>query len=108
MTTAETRAVLTQDGEVRITFDEAGSNTIAGSPAAIRAFDRALFEHLKPWLVKANFSDDEIEKFVPHGQGTLSMTPALRELEAKLLSRQLRHGMHPILEMCARNAKAPR
>lgn len=33
------------------------------------------------------------------------MTPALRELEAKLLSRQLRHGNHPVLEMCARNAK---
>lgn len=69
------------------------------------AFDRALFEHLKPWLVKANFSEDELAKFVPYGQGTLSMTPALRELEAKLLSRRLRHGGHPILEMCAKNAK---
>lgn len=69
------------------------------------AFDRALFEHLKPWLVKANFSEDELEKFQPHGQGTLSMTPALRELEAKLLARELRHGNHPILEMCAKNAK---
>lgn len=69
------------------------------------AFDRALFEHLKPWLVKANFSDDELEKFVPYGQGTLSMTPALRALEVKLLGKQLRHGNHPILEMCAKNAK---
>jgi len=69
------------------------------------AFDRALFEHLKPWLIKANFSDDEIEKFVPYGQGTLSMTPALRALEVKLLGNQLRHGNHPILEMCAKNAK---
>lgn len=69
------------------------------------AFDRALFEHLKPWLVKANFSDEEIEKFVPYGQGTLSMTPALRALEVKLLGKQLRHGNHPILEMCAKNAK---
>jgi phage terminase large subunit-like protein len=69
------------------------------------AFDRALFEHLKPWLIKANFSDDEIEKFVPYGQGTLSMTPALRALEVKLLGKQLRHGNHPILEMCAKNAK---
>jgi phage terminase large subunit-like protein len=69
------------------------------------AFDRALFEHLKPWLVKANFSDAELEKFVPYGQGTLSMTPALRELEAKLLAHKLRHGNHPVLEMCARNAK---
>jgi len=69
------------------------------------AFDRALFKHLKPWLIKANFSDDEIEKFVPYGQGTLSMTPALRALEVKLLGNQLRHGNHPILEMCAKNAK---
>lgn len=69
------------------------------------AFDRALFEHLKPWLIKANFSEAELGKFEPYGQGTLSMTPALRELEAKLLERKLRHGMHPILEMCARNAK---
>lgn len=69
------------------------------------AFDRALFVHLRPWLVKANFSEEELEKFVPYGQGTLSMTPALRELEVRLLGRQLRHGNHPILEMCAKNAK---
>jgi phage terminase large subunit-like protein len=68
------------------------------------AFDRALFSHLRPWLVKAGFSEDELEKFIPYGQGTLSMTPALRELEAKLLERKLRHGNHPILEMCAKNA----
>lgn len=69
------------------------------------AFDRALFEHLKPWLIRANFSDKELEKFTPYGQGTLSMTPALRELESKLLTKQLKHGNHPILEMCAKNAK---
>lgn len=68
------------------------------------AFDRALFTHLRPWLVKAGFTEDELEKFVPYGQGTLSMTPALRELEAKLLERKLRHSNHPILEMCAKNA----
>ena len=69
------------------------------------AFDRALFVHLKPWLVKANFSEAELEKFIPYGQGTLSMTPALRELEVRLLGRKLQHGNHPILEMCAKNAK---
>ncbi len=68
------------------------------------AFDRALFGHLRPWLVKANFSDEEMERFLPYGQGTLSMTPALRELEAKLLGKKLKHSNHPILEMCARNA----
>lgn len=68
------------------------------------AFDRALFNHLKPWLVKAGFSDDELEKFEPYGQGTLSMTPALRELETKLLNTSLKHGNHPVLTMCAANA----
>lgn len=68
------------------------------------AFDRALFNHLKPWLVKAGFSDDELEKFEPYGQGTLSMTPALRELETKLLNVSLKHGNHPVLTMCAANA----
>jgi phage terminase large subunit-like protein len=68
------------------------------------AFDRALFNHLKPWLVKAGFSDDELGKFEPYGQGTLSMTPALRELETKLLNVALRHGNHPVLTMCSANA----
>lgn len=68
-------------------------------------FDRALMNFLQPWLVKAGFSDDELEKFKPFGQGTLSMTPALRELEVKLLNQQLRHGKHPVLTMCAANAK---
>lgn len=33
------------------------------------------------------------------------MTPALRDLEVKLLEGQLRHGNHPVLSMCAANAK---
>jgi phage terminase large subunit-like protein len=68
-------------------------------------FDRALMNFLKPWLTKAGFTDAELEKFVEFGQGTLSMTPALRELEVKLLNKQLRHGNHPVLNMCAANAK---
>ena len=68
------------------------------------AFDRYNMVHLRPWLVKAGFTEDELEKFVPFGQGTASMTPALRELEVKLLGKKLRHGNHPILEMCAKNA----
>ena len=68
------------------------------------AFDRYNMVHLRPWLVKAGFTEDELEKFIPFGQGTASMTPALRELEVKLLGKKLRHGNHPILEMCAKNA----
>lgn len=67
-------------------------------------FDRYNMKFLKPWLVKAGFSDAELEKFVEFGQGTASMTPALRELESRLLSHGLRHGNNPILAMCAHNA----
>jgi len=69
------------------------------------AFDRYNMKFLRPWLVKANFSDAELDKFVEFGQGTASMTPALRELEVKLLNKSLRHGKHPVLTMCAANAK---
>lgn len=68
------------------------------------AFDRWGMKHLKPWLVKAGFTEDELERFIDFGQGFASMSPALRELESLLLSRKLRHGGHPVLTMCANNA----
>jgi phage terminase large subunit-like protein len=68
-------------------------------------FDRWNFRHLKPWLIEAGFSETAIkEKFVEFGQGTQSMSPALRELESLILDRKLRHGGHPVLSMCAANA----
>jgi phage terminase large subunit-like protein len=39
-----------------------------------------------------------------HGQGFRDMSPALDSLEADLLNARLRHGMHPVLTMCAANA----
>lgn len=71
-------------------------------------FDRAYMKFLIPWLVKAGFSEAELAKFIEVGQGTLSQTPALRALETKLMNRQLRHGMHPILTWNAANARAVR
>lgn len=68
-------------------------------------FDRYNMKFLKPWLEKADFSEEELSRFVEFGQGTQSMTPALRELEVKLLNAQLKHGSNPILNMCAMNAK---
>lgn len=68
-------------------------------------FDRYNMKFLKPWLVKADFTDAELERFVEFGQGTASMTPALRDLEVRLLNAQLRHGSHPVLNMCCANAK---
>lgn len=68
------------------------------------AFDRWNMKFLKPWLIRAGFSDDELLKFVEFGQGFMSMSPAIREFESLLLSRKLRHGNHPVLTMCANNA----
>jgi phage terminase large subunit-like protein len=67
-------------------------------------FDRFNMKFLKPWLEKAGFSEAELEKFVEFGQGFVSMSPAIRELEAKILAKKLRHGNHPVLTMCAANA----
>lgn len=61
-------------------------------------FDRHLFNHLRPWLVKAGFTEDELKKFIPYGQGFKDMTPAVRELEVRLLNRALKHGNHPVLK----------
>lgn len=69
------------------------------------AFDRWNFRHLKPWLLKVGFTEEEIEKkFVEFGQGFQSMSPALRTLEAWLLEGRIAHGAHPVLTMCASNA----
>lgn len=70
------------------------------------AFDRYNMRFLRPWLEKIGFSDSELERFVEFGQGFVSMSPALRELESRLLQKQLRHGNHPLLTMCAANAVA--
>ena len=66
------------------------------------AFDRWNMGHLKPWLEKAGFSVNFIEeRFVEFGQGTQSMSPALRSTEELIRDKLLVHGMHPVLSMCA-------
>jgi len=69
------------------------------------AFDRYNMRFLKPWLERVGFTEEELEKFKEFGQGFVSMSPAIRELEAKLLAKKLRHGNHKVLEMCAANAQ---
>lgn len=71
---------------------------------AALAFDRYNMKFLKPWLLKVGFSEEELLRFVEFGQGYVSMSPAIRELESLLLARKLRHGGHPVLTMCAANA----
>lgn len=69
------------------------------------AFDRWGFRHLQPWLLKAGFTEGQIEEhFTEFGQGYQSMSPALRALEAEILNGRLAHGGHPVLTMCAANA----
>lgn len=69
-------------------------------------FDRYNMRFLKPWLERVGFTENELERFKEFGQGFVSMSPALRELESRLLAKKLRHGMHPVLSMCAANAVA--
>lgn len=72
------------------------------------AFDRWNWRHLRTWLSKAGFSEDQIEGdsaiFEPFGQGYQSMSPALRDLESDILEGRIVHGNHPVLTMCAANA----
>lgn len=68
------------------------------------AFDRIFMKFLKPCLVRAGFTEAELERFIDFGQGYLSMAPAIRELETRLLESKLKHGNHPVLRMCAANA----
>lgn len=69
------------------------------------AFDRWNMKHLRPWLIKAGFTDATVENmFQDFGQGYQSMSPALRNLESLLLNARLRHGNHKVLNMCAANA----
>ena len=68
------------------------------------AFDRYLMKHLAPWLEQAGLSAEQMAKFIDFGQGFVSMSPAIRELETLLLNGNLRHGNHPVLTMCAANA----
>jgi phage terminase large subunit-like protein len=68
------------------------------------AFDRYNMRFLKPWLERVGFSENELERFIEFGQGFVSMSPALRELESMILNGKLKHGNHPLLSMCAANA----
>jgi phage terminase large subunit-like protein len=69
------------------------------------AFDRWNMRHLRPWLIKAGLSEALLDdRFQDFGQGFQSMSPALRNLESILLNAKMRHGNHPVLNMCAANS----
>lgn len=93
MTTAETRAVLTQDGEVQITFDESGRNTIAGAPAAIRAFDRALLTQVNRYGIGVTLDSlqpDDLQFVAGQGSGlVLGDPPMLDEVDPPPMPDQM-------------------
>jgi len=67
-------------------------------------FDRWNMRYLRPYLIEVGFTDAQLARFKEFGQGFQSMSPALRELETKLLLGSLRHGNNSVLTMCAGNA----
>jgi phage terminase large subunit-like protein len=68
-------------------------------------FDRWGWKHLRPWLLKAGFTETQLEAhFVEFGQGFQDMSPALRALEAEILNGRIAHGGHPVMTMCMANA----
>lgn len=70
------------------------------------AYDRWGFKHLRTWLVRAGMHEDDVDEiFEPFGQGFQSMAPALNFFEAELLNTRVAHGGHPVLKMCAANAR---
>jgi len=69
------------------------------------AFDPHKYQILEPLLVQEGFTEDELERFIPVQQTYKFMSPYLNELEAYLVEGKLRHGMHPVLTMCAANAR---
>jgi len=67
-------------------------------------FDRWRMKYLRKELERL-----EIDlPLVDHGQGYVSMAPALDALEADLLNKRLRHGNHPVLTWNAANAVVER
>lgn len=45
-------------------------------------------------------------RLIPHGQGFKDMNPAVEILEDALAEGRVRHGMNPVLTMCAMNVRA--
>jgi phage terminase large subunit-like protein len=76
----------------------------AGHDVVEIAFDRWRMDVLKAEMARL---DIELP-FKDFGQGFKDMAPALDVLESVLLSGQVRHGMHPVLTMCAANAVTTR
>lgn len=89
-------------GRIAVTLDE----ICAGLDIRGLAFDRYRMELLKQALSLRGVSLPC--DLVDWGQGFVSMAPAVDALEIELLNERIRHGGHPVLQMCARNAVVQR
>ena len=69
------------------------------------AFDRWNWDAFRKSLLRVGFSEEQLETFIPFGQGYKSMSPALRQLEADIIEGKIAHGNHPVMAMCANNAR---
>ncbi|TZG24875.1 terminase large subunit [Sphingomonas montanisoli] len=72
----------------------------AGLNIAKLGFDRYRFKTLEAQLQKLGV----VLPFEPFGQGHVSMAPAMDVTEIAFLNKQMRHGAHPVMTMCAANA----
>lgn len=73
------------------------------------AFDRWNWRHFQPCLERAGapsnwLQGEEKALFQGFGQGMVSMSPALRTLESRILNGEMVHTSHPVLTMCMANA----
>lgn len=68
------------------------------------AFDRWRIDVLKNEISRLGIE----LPLVPFGQGFKDMTPAVDAIETALLNGKIRHGNHPVMNMCAANAVATR
>lgn len=88
-------ATVNYDYVIRDILDILGENNLAAV-----CFDR--------WRIDVFKRDCErlgVElPLIPCGQGFKDMSPAVDRLEEVLLNSGMRHGMHPVLTMCAANA----
>lgn len=67
--------------------------------------EHAAFDRWRIDVFKKELERGEVDlKMVEFGQGYKDMSPALDELEAKLLNDNVAHGCNPVLTMCAANA----
>lgn len=88
-------ATIAYDYVVRDIADILGNNTLA----------RLAFDRWRIDIFKKEAEREAIDlPLEPFGQGFKDMGPAVDKLEELLLNGTMRHGMHPVLTMCAANA----